>query len=253
MGLIKTQAEIAGIREASRLANAVLTYLGGLVKPGLTTGELDRAAGEEIRRHGARSAFLGYRDFPRQTCISVNDEVVHGMGGPRRLQFGDIVSLDVGVLHRGFVGDTAATFAVGGCDPAAQRLMEVTREALMRGIAAARGGNLVSDISRAVQEYVESAGCSVVREFVGHGVGRSVHEDPQIPNFVEKGVKSPRLQPGMTIAIEPMVNAGRCEVRVLNDGWTVVTADGKLSAHFEHTVLVTAGEPEILTCPERTP
>lgn len=253
MGLIKSQAEIAGIRDASRIAHGVLDYLGALVRPGLMTADLDRLAGDEIKRRGARSAFLGYRDFPRQTCISVNEEVVHGMGGPRRLQFGDIVSLDVGVLYRGFVGDTAATFPVGGCDPAAQRLMEVTREALRLGIAAARGGGVVSDISRAVQGCVEAAGYSVVREFVGHGVGRSVHEDPQIPNFVEGRGKSPRLHPGMTIAIEPMVNAGRPEVRVLNDGWTVVTADGKLSAHFEHTVLVTAGEPEILTCPERTP
>lgn len=253
MGLIKTQTEIAGIRDASRMAYEVLQYLGGLVRPGLTTGELDQAAGEEIRRRGARSAFLGYRDFPRQTCISVNDEVVHGIGGPRRLQFGDIVSLDVGVLYRGFVGDTAATFAVGGCDPSAQQLMDVTREALRLGITAARGGNVVADISRAVQDYVEAAGFSVVREFVGHGVGRSVHEEPQVPNFVEGRGRSPRLQPGMTIAIEPMVNAGRREVRVLNDGWTVVTADGKLSAHFEHTVLVTVAEPEVLTCPERTP
>ena len=253
MGLIKSQTEIAGIRDACRIAHTVLAYLGGTVRPGLTTGDLDRAAGEEIRRRGARSAFPGYRDFPGQTCISVNDEVVHGIGGTRRLQFGDIVSLDVGVLYRGFIGDTAATFPVGGCDPAAQRLMEVTREALRLGIAAARGGSVVADISRAVQECVETAGYSVVREFVGHGVGRSVHEDPQIPNFVEGRGKSPRLQPGMTIAIEPMVNAGRREVRVLNDGWTVVTADGKLSAHFEHTVLVTAGEAEILTCPERTP
>ncbi len=253
MGLIKTPAEIAGIRNASRIAHAVLVYLGGQVRPGLTTAELDRLAAEEIRRRGARSAFLGYRDFPRHTCLSVNDEVVHGMGGPRRLQFGDIVSIDVGILHRGFVGDTAATFAVGGCDPAAQRLMEVTQESLRRGIDAARGGNVVEDISRAVQECVEAAGFSVVREFVGHGVGRSVHEEPQIPNFVEGRGRSPRLHAGMTIAIEPMVNAGRRDVRVLNDGWTVVTADGKLSAHFEHTVLVTAGVPEVLTCPERTP
>ena len=253
MGLIKTQAEIAGIRDACRIAHDVLVYLGSLVRPGLTTGELDRAADDAIRKRGARSAFLGYRDFPGQTCISVNDEVVHGIGGLRRLQFGDIVSLDVGVLFRGFVGDTAATYPVGGCDPAAQQLMDVTREALRLGIAAARGGNVVADISRAVQQYVEAAGFSVVREFVGHGVGRSVHEEPQVPNFVEGRGRSPRLQPGMTIAIEPMVNAGRREVRVLNDGWTVVTADGKLSAHFEHTILVTAGEPEILTCPERTP
>jgi len=253
MGVIKTQAEVASIRQASRIAQAVLEETGAWLKPGITTLEVDEFAAERIREHGARSAFLGYRSFPRHTCISVNDEVVHGIAGPRRLQFGDLVSVDVGVLFRGFVGDTAATFAVGGCDPAGQRLMDVTRESLVRGIDAARGGNRVRDISAAIQDFVEAAGFSVVREFVGHGVGRSVHEEPQVPNFVEHGRTSPRLKPGMTIAIEPMVNAGRRDVRVLNDGWTVVTADGKLSAHFEHTVLITDGAPEILTCRERMP
>lgn len=247
MGLIKTQAEIAGIRDACRIAHDVLVYLGSLVRPGLTTGELDRAADDAIRKRGARSAFLGYRDFPGQTCISVNDEVVHGIGGLRRLQFGDIVSLDVGVLFRGFVGDTAATYPVGGCDPAAQQLMDVTREALRLGIAAARGGNVVADISRAVQQYVEAAGFSVVREFVGHGVGRSVHEEPQVPNFVEGRGRSPRLQPGMTIAIEPMVNAGTFRVMTAADRWTIVTQDGKPSAHFEYTVLVGKSKAEVLT------
>ena len=253
MGLVKNQAEVDAIRNACRIAQTVLEELGSWLKPGLTTVELDDYAAERIRIRGARSAFLGYRKFPRHTCISVNDEVVHGVAGPRRLQFGDIVSIDVGVLHHGFVGDTAATFPVGGCDAAAQRLMDVTLEALHEGIAQARSGNRVLDVSRAIQDAVESAGFSVVREFVGHGVGRSVHEEPQIPNFVESGRGSPRLRAGMTIAIEPMVNAGRRDVRVLNDGWTVVTADGKLSAHFEHTVLVTEGEPEVLTCRERTP
>ncbi|MGE3308502.1 MAG: type I methionyl aminopeptidase [Limisphaerales bacterium] len=253
MGVIKTQAEVAAIRQASRIAQTVLERTGAWLKPGVTTLEVDEFAGHQIREHGARSAFLGYRSFPRNTCISVNEEVVHGIAGPRRLQFGDLVSVDVGVLYRGFIGDTAATFPVGGCEPGGQRLMDVTRSALARGIDAARGGNRVRDISAAVQEFVEAAGFSVVREFVGHGVGRSVHEEPQVPNFVESGGSSPRLRPGMTIAIEPMVNAGRRDVRVLNDGWTVVTADGKLSAHFEHTVLITDGAAEILTCHERTP
>jgi methionyl aminopeptidase len=253
MGLIKTQPEVAAIRQACRIAQTVLEETGAWLKPGVTTLEVDEYAAERIAAHGARSAFLGYRSFPRHTCISVNEEVVHGIGGDRRLQFGDLVSVDVGVVHRGFIGDTAATFAVGGCDPMGQRLMDVTRESLERGIAAARGGNRVRDISEAIQRFVEEAGFSVVREFVGHGVGRSVHEEPQVPNFVESGRSSPRLRPGMTIAIEPMVNAGRRDVRVLNDGWTVVTADGKLSAHFEHTVLITDGAPEILTCRERMP
>ena len=253
MGLIKTQTEVAAIRQACRIAQVVLEETGAWLKPGITTLEVDTFAAGKIREHGARSAFLGYRKFPRHTCISVNDEVVHVIAGARRLQFGDLVSVDVGVLFRGFIGDTAATFAVGGCEPAGQRLMDVTRESLERGIAAARGGNRVSDISAAVQEFVEAAGFSVVREFVGHGVGRSVHEEPQVPNFVEQGKSSPKLRAGMTIAIEPMVNEGRRDVRVLNDDWTVVTADGKLSAHFEHTVLITDGAPEILTCRERMP
>lgn len=253
MGLIKKPAEVAAIRQACRIAREVLEQIGTHLQPGMTTAEVDEFAASRIQSAGARSAFLGYHGFPRHTCISVNEEVVHGVAGPRRLQFGDIVSVDVGVLYHGFVGDTAATFPVGGCEPAAQRLLEVTREALREGISRARSGNRVEDISASVQRVVEEAGFSVVREFVGHGVGRSVHEEPQVPNFVEPGRSSPKLRAGMTIAIEPMVNAGRKEVRVLNDGWTVVTADGKLSAHFEHTVLVTDGEPEVLTCRERTP
>ena len=213
---------------------------------------MDEFAAERIKAHGAKSAFLGYRKYPCQTCISVNEEVVHGLASARELQFGDIVSLDVGVFYKGFVGDTARTVAVGGCGVAAQRLMDVTEQALYLGIAAAVAGNRVTDISRAVQNYVEGNGFSVVREFVGHGVGRAMHEEPQVPNFVDRAMND-RLRPGMTIAIEPMVNAGRADVKILKDGWTVVTQDGSLSAHFEHTVLITDGEPEILTWPEKKP
>ncbi|HEX7617270.1 MAG TPA: type I methionyl aminopeptidase, partial [Verrucomicrobiae bacterium] len=202
--------------------------------------------------HGAKSAFLGYRKYPCQTCLSVNDEVVHGLAGERELHFGDIVSVDVGVFYRGFVGDTARTVVVGGCGVLAQRLMDVTERALYEGIAAAVPGNRVTDISRAVQNYVEDNGFSVVREFVGHGVGRAMHEEPQVPNFVDRKMND-KLRTGMTIAIEPMVNAGQAAVKILKDGWTVVTQDGSLSAHFEHTVLITDGKPEILTWPEKKP
>jgi methionyl aminopeptidase len=181
----------------------------------------------------------------------VNEEVVHGLASNRRVEFGDILSLDVGVFYHGFVGDTARTVAVGGCNLQAQRLMDVTEQALYEGITQAVPGKRVVDISRAIQKYVESNGFSVVREFVGHGVGRSMHEEPQVPNFVD-GKASPKLRPGMTLAIEPMVNAGSAAVKILNDGWTVVTRDGQLSAHFEHTILVTESEPEILTCCEKT-
>jgi methionyl aminopeptidase len=180
----------------------------------------------------------------------VNDQVVHGLASDRRVQFGDIVSIDVGVLYEGYIGDTARTVSVGGCSPFAQRLMDVTERALYEGIGQALSDHRVSDISRAIQGFVESHGFSVVREFVGHGVGRTMHEEPQVPNFVD-GKESPRLRAGMTIAIEPMVNAGSPAVEVLKDGWTVVTKDGQPSAHFEHTVLITESQPEILTCPER--
>jgi methionyl aminopeptidase len=182
----------------------------------------------------------------------VNDEVVHGLANDRQLRFGDIVSVDCGVIFKGFIGDTARTISVGGCGVAAQRLMDVTQQALTQGVAQAVAGNRVTDISRAIQHYVEGNGYSVVREFVGHGVGRTMHEEPQVPNFVDTK-SNQRLRPGMTIAIEPMVNAGRPEVKILKDGWTVVTQDGSLSAHFEHTVLITEGEPEILTWPAQTP
>ncbi len=249
MIILKSERDLAAMRPACRAAALVLDEVAAAIRPGMTTREIDRLAAERIRLHGAKSAFLGYRKYPCHVCISVNEEVVHGLAGDRRVEFGDIVSLDVGVALNGFVGDTARTVAVGGCDVLAQRLMDVTEQALQEGIAQAVAGNRVADISRAVQRCVESNGFSVVREFVGHGVGRSVHEDPQVPNFVD-GKASPRLRPGMTLAIEPMVNAGSPAVKMLKDGWTVVTQDGKPSAHFEHTVLVTEGEPEILTCPE---
>jgi methionyl aminopeptidase len=249
---IKSPEDLAIMRPACGIAAAVLAEAVGFIQPGVTTREVDEFAAARMGHYGARSAFLGYRRFPCHTCISVNEEVVHGIAGDRRLQFGDIVSLDVGVVYRGFVGDNARTVAVGGCDVLAQRLMDVTEQSLGEGIAQARPGNRVTDISRAIQECVESNGFSIVREFVGHGVGRSMHEEPQVPNFVD-GKASPRLKAGMTLAIEPMGNAGRSAVRVLKDGWTVVAQDGKPSAHFEHTVLVTDGLPEILTWPERIP
>ena len=235
------------MRPACALAAKVLNEVADYIKPGVSTRQIDYLAAEIIRSHGAKSAFLGYRKYPCHTCISVNDEVVHGLAGERLVKFGDIVSLDVGVFYRGFIGDTAKTVAVGGCSVAAQRLMDVTERSLYEGIAAALPGNRVSDISRAVQQYVENNNFSVVREFVGHGVGRTMHEEPQIPNFVDRN-SNQRLRPGMTLAIEPMVNVGSANVKILKDGWTVVTQDGSLSAHFEHTVLVTENQPEILTC-----
>jgi methionyl aminopeptidase len=243
---LKSHRDLLAMRPACRVAALVLMEIGDLIRPGLTTKDIDLFAAERIETHGGKSAFLGYRKFPGHVCISVNDEVVHGIGKNRILLFGDIVSVDCGVYLNGFVGDTARTYIVGGCGPSVQSLLDVTERALTEGIRQAVVGNRVVDISRAIQSLVESNGYSVVREFVGHGVGRSVHEDPQVPNFVEGG-RSEKLRAGMTIAIEPMVNAGAASVKILKDGWTVVTRDGSLSAHFEHTVLITEGEPEIMT------
>ena len=243
---IKNGMEIEGMRVAGRAAAAVLEKLARLVSPGITTKEIDVAAADYMSEEGCRSAFLGYRGFPANACISVNEEVVHGIGGHRRLQVGDLVKIDVGVVKGGWIGDNARTVAVGGASIGAARLMEVTLEALRRGVAEARAGNRLGDISSAIQAHVEMNGFSVVREFVGHGVGRKLHEEPQVPNFGKAGT-GPKLKPGMTLAIEPMVNAGRASVKVLGDEWTVVTADGSLSAHFEHTVLVARDEPEVLT------
>jgi methionyl aminopeptidase len=244
---IKSDDELKLMRPAGVVAAKVLDEIAAFIKPGITTRQVDNFAAERIKGYDAQSAFVGYRKYPCYTCLSVNEGVVHGLASERVLNFGDIVSVDVGVRYKGFIGDTARTVAVGGCSVAAQRLLDVTEQSLQLGIAQARPGNRVLDISLAVQRYVEDNGYSVVREFVGHGVGRTMHEEPQVPNFDEGKKNSPKLKPGMTIAIEPMVNAGRPEVKILKDGWTVVTQDGSLSAHFEHTVLVTDGEPEILT------
>jgi methionyl aminopeptidase len=252
MIILKSERDLEAMRPACAVASAVLNETATFIQPGVTTRQVDEFALGRMKHYGAKSAFLGYRKYPCQTCISVNDQVVHGLAGARQLCFGDIVSLDVGVIYNGFIGDTACTVAVGGCGVLAQRLMDVTEKALYEGIAQAVPGKRVVDISRAIQNYVESNGFSVVREFVGHGVGRTMHEEPQVPNFVD-GKSSAKLRPGMTLAIEPMVNAGAPNVKILNDGWTVVTQDGSLSAHFEHTVLITESEAEILTWPEKVP
>jgi methionyl aminopeptidase len=248
----KSERDLDAMRPACAVASVVLEEVSGFVRPGMTTREIDAFAASRIKQYGAKSAFLGYRKYPCNICISVNNEVVHGLANERRVQFGDIVSLDTGVVYNGFIGDTARTVAVGGCDVHAQRLMDVTQQALYEGIAKALAGNHVTDISRAIQNYVEGNGFSVVREFVGHGVGRTMHEEPQVPNYVD-GRSNQKLRSGLTLAIEPMVNAGGSAVKILNDGWTVVTRDGSLSAHFEHTVLITEAEPEILTCHEKMP
>jgi methionyl aminopeptidase len=250
MIILKKERDIEAMRAAGAVGSLVLNEVAAWIAPGITTREIDAYAASRIKEHGARSAFLGYRKYPCHICISVNEQVVHGLAGDRRVQFGDIVSLDVGVVYDGYIGDTARTVAVGGCGPLAQKLMDVTERALYEGIAQALPTNRVADISRAIQMVVESNGFSVVREFVGHGVGRTMHEEPQVPNFVD-GKPSPKLRPGMTLAIEPMVNAGSPAVEVLKDGWTVITRDGKPSAHFEHTILITESEPEILTCSEK--
>lgn len=246
MIVIKSQNEIERMRVACAAAADVLRAVAALVAPGRSTAELNEAAGEEIKKAGGKSPFLGYKGYPGHICVSVNEEVVHGIPGKRRVQYGDIVSLDVGIILDGFVGDNATTVAVGVVEPRTQELLRVTEQALHAGIAAARAGNRVGDISHAVQTLVEANGFSVVREFVGHGVGRSMHEEPQVPNFGRAG-EGPKLKPGMTLAIEPMINVGTSDVQMLSDGWTVVTADGAPSAHFEHTVLITDGEAEILT------
>lgn len=252
MIVVKNDKEVQAMRAAGAVAASVLDEVCGWIRPGVTTREIDNFAASRIKHYGGRSAFLGYRKYPCHVCISVNEQVVHGLASDRRVQFGDIISLDVGVVYKGFIGDNARTVPVGGCDLIAQKLIDVTEKALYEGIGQAVSGNRVVDISRAIQSFVESNGFSVVREFVGHGVGRTMHEDPQVPNFVENKT-SPKLRPGMTLAIEPMVNAGLPAVQILNDGWTVITRDGQPSAHFEHTVLITESEPEILTCPEKRP
>ncbi len=245
---IKTAAEIDKMRAAGRAAATVLAKLSALVQPGITTGEIDRLAGEYMAELGCRSAFLGYRGFPAQTCISLNEEVVHGIGGPRRLAYGDIVKIDTGVVLDGWIGDTATTVPCGAVDPATERLCTATRRILESAIPLAVAGRRLGDLSHHIEQEALREGFGVVREFVGHGVGRRLHEEPQIPNYGRKG-SGPKLKAGMTLAIEPMINLGGEGVRILEDGWTVVTSDGKPSAHFEHTILVTENEPEVLTWP----
>jgi len=245
---LKSIQEIEKIKKSSQLVARALKYLKAFIREGVSTEELDRLAEEYIKRHGGIPAFKGYRGYPRSLCVSVNEEVVHGIPGKRRLKEGDIVSLDLGVLMDGYYGDAAITVPVGKVSELASKLIKVTEEALYRGIEMARPGNRLSDISYAIQNHVEKAGFSVVREFVGHGIGKELHEEPQVPNFGPPN-RGPRLEPGMVLAIEPMVNTGTWEVRILPNGWTVVTADGGLSAHFEHTVAITDNGPEILSLP----
>jgi len=246
MVILKSREEIEKMRAANRIVADILRELKGIVKPGVRTIELDRYADEQARKRGARPAFKGYRGYTHSLCTSVNDVVVHGIPSERVLEEGDILSLDFGIYYQGYYGDAALTVPVNGVSETAQRLMQVTEESLYRGIEQARAGNRLGDISAAVQECVEAAGFSVVRDFVGHGIGKSLHEDPQIPNYGVRG-KGVELKPGMVLAIEPMVNEGTYEVRVMSDGWTVRTADGKLSAHFEHSVVITENGPVILS------
>ena len=246
---IKNEHELSAMRQACRITAAARALAGEMVRPGVMTKQIDKAVHDFIVSQGAKPSFLGYGGFPASSCISVNHTVIHGIPGDYVLQDGDIVSIDVGAYYKGFHGDCAATFPCGTISAEAQRLIDVTKQSFYEGIRFATQGHRVSDISHAIQTYVESNGFSVVRSFVGHGVGAQLHEEPEVPNFGAAG-RGPRLLRGMTLAVEPMVNMGTYEVRVLKDRWTTVTADGKLSAHYENTVLITDGEPEILTVTE---
>lgn len=246
---VKSSRDLQLMREACIISARALRLGGEAVQPGVTTGEIDRLIRQYIEKMGAKPSFLGYGGFPASACISINETVIHGIPGNRVIREGDIVSIDVGAQLNGFHGDNAATFAAGKVTAEARALMDATRESLYEGIKAATAGNRVGDIGAAVQRYVEMRGYSVVRQFVGHGVGTHLHEDPSVPNFGTPG-RGPKLLPGMTLAIEPMVNAGTHEVSILGDGWTTVTRDGRLSAHFEHTVAITPDGPVILTDPD---
>ncbi len=252
---IKSAREVEKMRQACRTASDILDRVSDLVRPGISTKEIDEAAAVFMQEARVKSAFLGYRlghrVFPGYICISLNDEVVHGIASQRRVQYGDIVKLDIGVIEEGWVGDTAATVAVGMVDERVDLLMRVTENALERAIRIAHEGTRLGDICAEIEDEARRNRFSVVREFVGHGVGRKLHEEPQIPNYGKRG-SGPRLKAGMTLAIEPMINLGTAAVRLLDDGWTVVTADGLPSAHFEHTVLITKDEPEILTWRAKT-
>ena len=243
---IMSPREIEFMRKAGSIASSILQALAREVAPGRSTGEIDRMAAELMREHDCKSAFLGYRGFPGHICISVNEEVVHGIGGARKIMPGDIVKIDVGIIKSGFIGDNATTVAAGDIPLETKRLLAATEQSLFDAISHARAGRRLADLCGSVEAFVVPRGFTVVREFVGHGVGRRLHAEPQIPNYRPQG-KTPVLVPGMTLAIEPMVNAGVGSVRILDDGWTVITEDRKPSAHVEHTVLITEGEPEILT------
>lgn len=246
---IKSKSDLLKMREAGRIAARALEHAGKVIHPGMTTKQLDKSIHDFIVSCGAVPTFLGYGGFPASACISINDEIIHGIPSKKRIiREGDIVSVDVGAYIGGFHGDCAATYPCGKISEEAQRLIDVTRQSFFEGFAQAREGNRISDISHAVQAYVEANGFSVVREYVGHGVGRNMHEAPEIPNYGAPG-HGPKLLRGMTIAVEPMVNAGTAAIRQMSDGWTVKTRDGKYAAHYENTILITAGEPEILTAP----
>jgi methionyl aminopeptidase len=252
---IKNPKEIEKMRQACRSARDILERVRELLRPGITTKEVDEAAADFMSEMRVRSAFLGYRlghrVFPGSICISLNDEVVHGIGSQRRIQYGDIVKLDIGVIQDGWVGDNATTVPVGIIDEQSDQLLRVTENALARAISVAREGRRVGDICAEIEDEARRFGFSVVREFVGHGVGRKMHEEPQVPNYGRRG-SGPKLKAGMTLAIEPMINIGTSDVRLMDDGWTVCTADGMPSAHFEHTVLITRDGPEILTWHAKT-
>ncbi len=246
MVIRKSTRELALMREAGRIVALTHARLKERIEPGLTTAALDSLAHEIVAKRGATPSFLRYRGFPASVCVSINEQVVHGIPGPRVFEEGDMVSLDFGAIYQGYHGDAAITVGVGRISEEARQLSETTRGPLEAGIGQATAGNHLGDISWAIQDYAESRGFSVVRQYVGHGIGRNMHEDPQIPNYGQRG-RGILLKPGMTFALEPMVNVGTYLTRVLDDGWTVVTEDGELSAHFEHTIAITEGEPEILT------
>jgi len=248
MIVLKTKSQLALMRIAGRISAQALGIGGEMVRPGVKTAAIDRAIYEFILSQGAIPAFLGYGGFPASACISVNNEVIHGLPGERALREGDIVSIDVGAIYKGFHGDNAATFAAGAIPPEAKRLLRATHDSLLAGIAAVKDGARVGDISFAVQSHIEPYGYGIVRKFVGHGLGVKMHEPPEVPNFGTPG-KGPRLAVGMTLAIEPMINLGGHDVTVCRDGWTILTADGSLSAHFEHSVAITENGPVVLTVP----
>lgn len=247
--VIKSPREIERMRKAGRITAAARALARDMVAPGVTTAQIDKEVDRFIRKSGAVPTFKGYGGFPASVCISINEEVIHGIPGSRVIRNGDIVSVDVGATYDGYVGDCAATFLVGECSEEAKRLVEVTRQSFYEGMKFARAGYRIGDISHAVQEYVEANGFSVIREYVGHGVGAVMHEAPEVPNFGAAG-RGPRLVSGMTIAVEPMVAVGTWDVRTLKNDWTVVTADGKLAAHYENTIAISSGDPEILTFTE---